>query len=72
MGGSPGLVVKGGDSCSKGRGFESWHRILEGHFFTYICCKNVMLFEKNENKTIKEGGLAHLKKSKKIKIIHLL
>ena len=31
-----------------------------------------MLFEKNENKTIKEGGLAHLKKSKKIKIIHLL
>ena len=35
-GGSPGLVVMGGDSRSKGRGFESRHRILDGHFFTYI------------------------------------
>ena len=31
-GGSPGLVVMGGDSCSKGRGFESQHRLLDGHF----------------------------------------
>ena len=23
LGGNPGLVVKGGDSCTKGRGFES-------------------------------------------------
>ena len=38
---SPGLVVMGGDSCSKGCGFESRHRIrMDGHFFTYICCKN--------------------------------
>ena len=37
---SPGLVVMGGDSCYRGRGFESWHRILDGHFITYICCKN--------------------------------
>ena len=36
---SPGLVVMVGDSCSKGREFESWH-ILDGHFFTFICCKN--------------------------------
>ena len=35
-GGSPGLVVMGGGSCSKGREFESQHRILDGHFFTYI------------------------------------
>ena len=42
MGGSPGLVVMGGDSCSKGRGFESQHRILDRHFFTFICCKIVM------------------------------
>ena len=28
-------MVMGGDSCSKGRGFESWLRILDGHFFTY-------------------------------------
>ena len=32
-GGSPGLMVMGGDSCSKGRGFESRHHILDGHFF---------------------------------------
>ena len=33
------LLVMGGDSCSKGRGFESQHCILDGHFFTLICCK---------------------------------
>ena len=33
VGGSPGLVVMGGDSCSEGCGFESQHRILDGHFF---------------------------------------
>ena len=38
MGGSPGLVVMVGDSCSKGCEFESWHRILDGHFFTYLFC----------------------------------
>ena len=31
-GGSPGLVVMGGDSCSKVCGFESHHCILDGHF----------------------------------------
>ena len=31
MGGSPGLVVMGGDSRSKGRGFESRRQILDGH-----------------------------------------
>ena len=35
-----GLVVMGRDSCSKGRGFESQHCILDGHFFTVISCKN--------------------------------
>ena len=29
-GGSPGLVVMGRDSHSEGRGFESWHHILDG------------------------------------------
>ena len=33
-GGSPGLVVMGGDSRFKGREFESRHRILDGHFLT--------------------------------------
>ena len=32
MGGSPGLVIMGGDSCSEGGEFESQHRILDGHF----------------------------------------
>ena len=38
MGRSPGLVVMGGDSCSKGHGFKSRHCKLDGHFFTYIWC----------------------------------
>ena len=31
LGGSPGLVVMGGASCSEGRGFESQHSLLDGH-----------------------------------------
>ena len=30
LGGSPGLVVMLGDSCSRGCGFESQHRLQEG------------------------------------------
>ena len=30
LGGSPGLVAMGGDSCSKGCGFESQQCILDG------------------------------------------
>ena len=33
-------MVMGGDLCSKGRGFESQHQILDAHFFTYNFCKN--------------------------------
>ena len=29
---SPGLVIMGGYSCSRGRGFESQCHILDGHF----------------------------------------
>ena len=36
----PGLVVMGGDLCPEGFGFEAQHCILDGHFFTNICCKN--------------------------------
>ena len=59
MVGSPGLVVMGRDSSSKGRG----HPILDGHFFAYNCCKNgnddcLKRLKLNE----KEAGLAHLKK----------
>ena len=34
LGGSPGLVVMGGDSCFEGCGFESHHRILDGYLKT--------------------------------------
>ena len=39
FGGSPGVVVMGEDWCSRGCEFKSQHRILDGHFFTFICCK---------------------------------
>ena len=41
-----GLMVMGGDLRSRGRGFESQHRILDGHFSHYIV-KVVMLLEKD-------------------------
>ena len=37
-------MVMGGDSRSEGRGFESQCHILDGHFFTLICCKIVLMF----------------------------
>ena len=42
--GSSGLVVMGGDSRFEGCGFESQCHILDGHFFTLICCKIVLMF----------------------------
>ena len=50
LGGSPGLVVMGGDSRFKGRGFESRCHILDGHFFTLICCKIVRMFDGKRQK----------------------
>ena len=51
LGRSPGLVVMGGDSCSIGCEFESWHCILDGNFFTFICCNcNVCLKRRKEMK----------------------
>ena len=50
-------MVIGGDSYSKGRGFKSQCRILDGHFFTFICCKNcnVCLKRKNIQKEAEVG-----------------
>ena len=60
-------MVMGGDSHSKGRGFESRHRILDGHFFTYICCKNcIVCLKKTENKR-KRGRVWPILKKKKHK-----
>ena len=44
LGGSPGLVVMGGDSHSEGHGFESRYRILDGHFSHIFVVKIVMTF----------------------------
>ena len=57
-------MVMGRDSCSKGHGFESRYHILDGHFFTYICCKNcndVCLKRPKINK--KEAGVGPFKKT---------
>ena len=52
-------MVMGDDSCSKGCGFESRRHILDGHFFTFICCKNCnVCLKKTENKTKKRPELA--------------
>ena len=55
LGGSPGLVVMGDDSCSRGCEFESRRRILDGHFFTFICCKNCIVWLKKAEKERKRG-----------------
>ena len=53
-------MVMGGDSCSKGREFESQHHLLDGHFFRFVCCKNCSVFGRTKiNK--KRPGLAHKK-----------
>ena len=49
-------MVMGRDSHSKGRGFESRHRILDGHFFTY-CCKNCYVCLKRPKLNEKEAGV---------------
>ena len=57
VGWRPGLVVKGRDSGSEGCGFKSWHHILDGHFFTYICCKNCNVCLKRPKINKKEAGI---------------
>ena len=51
---SPGLVVMGGDSRSKGCEFESGPPILDGYFFTYLFVMCVWKDEINE----KEAGVS--------------
>ena len=50
MGRIPGLVVMVGDSCYKGRGFESRCLILDGHiiFSNIFVVRIVMFFEKTK------------------------
>ena len=48
-GGSPGLVVMGDDSCSRGHGFDSLRCILYGHdiFSHWFAEKNVLFVWKD-------------------------
>ena len=58
----------GGDSCSEGRGFESRHSILDGHFshqfvvkkFMDVCLKKT---EKVNQKEVGDGPLFKLGES---------
>ena len=43
-----GIVVMGGDSCLRGRQFESQCRILDGSFVTNICFIKVVLLLKKD------------------------
>ena len=54
-------MVMGDDSISRGRGFESWRHILDGHFFTLICCKSFIVCLKRPKINKKRPGLAHFK-----------
>ena len=49
-------MVVGGNSCSRGRGFESQHRILDGHFSHYIDAKNSNICLKKTDNYQKEAG----------------
>ena len=60
LGGSPGLVVMGGDSCFKGCEYKSQHLILDGYFFHIpICCKFFNVCWKRQKQMKKMLGLAH-------------
>ena len=68
LGGSPGLVVMGDDSCSRGRGFESRHHILDGYdiFHIDLLLKLYCLFEKTVNKP-KGIGVGPFKKFPRVR-----
>ena len=57
LGGSPGIVVIGDNSCSRGRGFESQRRTLDGHLLTLICCKNCIVCLKRLKINEKKSGV---------------
>ena len=55
-------MVMGRYSHSKGPGFKSRHCILDGHFFTYICCKNCIVCLERLKIIEKEAGVGPFKK----------
>ena len=56
--GSPGLVVKGGDSRYEGRGVKSRHHILDGHdIFSPWFVVKIVLFAYRIYRILGEGAL---------------
>ena len=67
-------MVMGNNSCSKGSGFKSQRRILDGHFFLLLCCKNYIVCLKRPKINEKEAGRTKCQTTTKIGtsiIIHL-
>ena len=57
MGGSPGLVVMGGDSRSEGCKFKSQCHILDGHFsHSFVVNCIAVCLKKTENKRKRGRG----------------
>ena len=50
-------MVMADDSCLRGHGFKSQRHILDGHFFTLICCKNCIACLKRPKINKKEAGV---------------
>ena len=60
---SPGLVVMGGDSSSRGRGFKSLRHILDGHeFFSNWFAIKMFVCLKRPKINKKEAGVGPFKK----------
>ena len=57
-------MFMGDDSCSKGHGFKSGCRILDGHFSTLICCNNCIVYLKRPKINEKEAGVDPLKEER--------
>ena len=57
MGQEPWSSGYGENSCSRGPGFESQRCILDGYFFTFICCKNCIVCLKRPKINEKEAGV---------------
>ena len=49
-------MVMGGDSYSKSREFESWHCVLDGHFFKYLIVVKICNVCLKRRKNEKEAG----------------
>ena len=65
----PGLVVMGRDSRSKGGGFESRHRILDGHFSHLFVVKICNVCLKRPKINEKRPGLAHFYKKRILPVL---